>query len=81
MWNSVYEKGSVTVTMNIILPEDLFKLDFLFAFVLFNLVLFLAWNFTIDQSYAMTADLSGNGEVSLSYSLTNTVPEFSLKDL
>ena len=71
----------MTVTVNIILPEDLFKLDFVFAFVLFNLVLFLAWNFTIDQSYAMTADLSGNGEVSLSYSLTNTVPEFSLKDL
>ena len=56
----------MTVTVNIILPEDLFKLDFVFAFVLFNLVLFLAWNFTIDQSYAMTADLSGNGEVSLS---------------
>ena len=71
----------MTVTMNIILPEDLFKLDFLFAFVLFNLVWFLAWNFTIDQSYAMIADLSGNGEVSLSNSLTNTVPEFSLKDL
>lgn len=56
----------MTVTMNIILPEDLFKLEFLFAFVLFDLVWFLAWNFTIDQSYAMRADLSGNGEVSLS---------------
>lgn len=69
--------------MDILQPEDFFRLDFLFRFVLFDLVCFLVWNFTICKSYTRRADLSGNGRGSdscLFNSTTSIIPEFALKN-